>query len=91
MPALRDPRGGDDERIAALQAEIARLRERIVTLESDARRQAQQTTGEWIINRPMAHTGELLGFFGARMQARQPHPTTLDEVIAVLAAFGLTR
>jgi hypothetical protein len=91
MPALRDPRGGDDGRIAALQAEIARLRERITALESEGRRQAGQMTGEWVINRPMSHTGELLGFFGVPMQARAARPKTLDEVVAVLTGFGLTR
>jgi hypothetical protein len=91
MPALRDPRYSEDQRTAALEAEIGRLRERVAALESQGRRQAGQITGEWVINRPMSHTGELLGFFGVPMQARAERPTSLEDVIAVLAGFGLTR
>jgi hypothetical protein len=74
---------------SSLTAEINRLRLKLDELERQAKREAGVTAGVWTINRPLQHTGELLGFFAATPQGQQPRPVTLAEVIEVLRKFGL--
>lgn len=72
---------------AELEAEVRRLSREVDRLTAQRRR---EELGTLVLNRPVQHTGELLGFFAAPPQPQQPTPVTLANVIAVLRAFGLT-